>query len=576
MPNANIVSAKWSIRNWTVAFVLLGTLASAFYAFLPRFSARLHSPMVIAYDGRGLGDVAVSVSRREGVEVPKYGVAEVTLAAAETYPNPYLLMPGDNETPGFVTGAFIGPSGQRIVMDGFWDGGSTWNVRMAPTEVGTWAYTTSSADSGLNGRTGRFACIPSASKGFIRVDPDHPHHFRWEDGTPFYWVADGTFIAHFSGPPAQGPRVDDGSFRSQRSIRVNQGFTATHWGFYGFGKPSFRNRNQQNEGGPPFIDYDPDRLNPFYHQYGDHRVKILHDLGVNSQFQLGWPDQSILRIGHTRLKRYWRYLIARYAAYNISYNLFGEVQEFGSSYLSLAIDYAELTRRWDPYQHLLSTHTLNATLERVFLAQPWLDFIILQQPTEATSEYLAYNKPVINAEYGGYDGDNVPGGSGADPDAIRSMIWEIRMRGGYFVYELWGKGGLHSRGARYVSINNRFFRDRTRFRLLEYHPELFAGQPGLANPGQEYITYQRGGGNIAVDLSTTTQMLSVEWLNPRTGKIIEISPVSGGMVRTFTALDTSDWVLHIYASDQISTLARDSTRPFDSGPPSMQRRYSSN
>ena len=207
---------------------------------------------------------------------------------------------------------------------------------------------------------------------------------------------------------------------------------------------------------------------------------------------------------------------------------------------------------------------MDTTLEPVFLAQPWLDFIILQQPTAATSEYLAYNKPVINAEYGGYDGDNVPGAWGADPDTIRSMIWDIRLRGGYFVYELW-QGSLHSRGAQYVSINPRFFRDRTRFWLLEHHPELFSGQAGLANPGQEYITYQRGGGNITVDLSATTQMLSVEWLNPRTGKTIGVHPVSGGMVRSFTALDTSDWVLHIYAPDQIPALATNSTRRFESG-----------
>ena len=128
---------------------------------------------------------------------------------------------------------------------------------------------------------------------------------------------------------------------------------------------------------------------------------------------------------------------------------------------------------------------------------------------------------------------------------------------------------MRSRAAQYVSINTRFFRDRTRFWLLEYHPELFAGQPGLANPGEEYIIYKRDGLDIAVDLSATTQMLSVEWLNPRTGNTIGVRPVSGGMVRTFTTLDTSDWVLHIYAPDQIPTLTTNSTRQFESGSLSM-------
>jgi hypothetical protein len=540
------------MSRWGVAIALLVVLGAALYSLTFRSPPPPSAPVppVVPYDPRGLGEVAVSVSGRSGVEVPRYGVAEVTLSAAETYANPYLQMPGDNETPGFVTGIFTGPSGQRIAVDGFWDGGSTWKLRVAPTEVGTWTYTTSSADTGLDGVTGTFTSIPSDGKGFIRVDPDHPHHFAWDDGTPFYWAGVGAWVSHYPYDIAESSRlrVDDGTFDSYAKTRAEQGFTTTHWGFYGFGKPGFRDRNQVNEGGPPFVNYDPDLLNPSYHQYGDHRVKVLHDLDVNSQFQLGWPDQGLLEIGHTRLKRYWRYLIARYGAYNISYNLFGEVQEFGPSYLSLAIDYAELTRRWDPYRHLLSTHTIRTTLEPAFLVQPWLDFIILQQPTEATSEYLASNKPVINAEYGGYEGDNVPEPWRADADTIRSMIWDVRMRGGYFVYETW-EGDAHSPGAQYASLNTRFFRDHTRFWSLEYHPELFDGQPGLANPGSEYVIYQKSGDNVIVDLSDTHETLNVEWYNPRSGERITAAATSGGAPRTFTPVDSNDWVLHIYDPD---------------------------
>jgi hypothetical protein len=113
-------------------------------------------------------------------------------------------------------------------------------------------------------------------------------------------------------------------------IRRDQGFNAIFWGFSGLNKQDFRNRIQKNEGGPPFIDFDPDRLNPTYHQFADLRVKAFLDRGFFIQFHLGWPDQQIAaEVGHERLKRYWRYLIARYAAFNIHYNLFGEIDEFG-------------------------------------------------------------------------------------------------------------------------------------------------------------------------------------------------------------------------------------------------------
>src|SRR5262245_39997169 len=88
----------------------------------------------------------------ESLSVPRYDVFEIALTAAGSYHNPYLEMPADATTRGFVVGTFTGPGGEKITIDGFWDGGSTWKIRMAPTVVGTWRYTTFSADAGLNGR----------------------------------------------------------------------------------------------------------------------------------------------------------------------------------------------------------------------------------------------------------------------------------------------------------------------------------------------------------------------------------------------------------------------------------------
>ena len=111
-------------------------------------------------------------------------------------------------------------------------------------------------------------------------------------------------------------------------IRSSQGFTTAFWGFYGFNKEQFNLKTQQNEGGPPFVNFDPDLLNPAYYQFGDKRVVEMLNYGIVPMFTLGWPDQGILKFGHTRLKRYWRYLIARYSAYNVIWNLFGEADEF--------------------------------------------------------------------------------------------------------------------------------------------------------------------------------------------------------------------------------------------------------
>ena len=77
----------------------------------------------------------------------------------------------------------------------------------------------------------------------------------------------------------------------------------------------------------------------------------------------------------------------------------------------------------------------------------------------------------------------------------------------------------------------------------------------LANPaasGAEYLVYAQSGGTFTVNLSATTQTLSVEWLNPATGQITAGSPVAGGSTRSFTTPFSGDAVL--YVKDPGSTL----------------------
>jgi len=493
----------------------------------------------LGVDGRG-NIIPNTGAVSDKPSIPKYGVFELTLTASQDYSNPYLKMPNDLNTPGFVVGIFSGPNGEKLQVDGFWDGGKTWKIRIAPTSVGDWSYTTTSSDLGLNQKSGSFSCVSSNSKGFLRVDPIHSHHFMWDNGAPFYWGSVTTMVSHFDDRDAQGghSRVDDNSFQALVSTRSEQGFNIVHWGFYGFNKPQFTDKTQQNEGGAPFTNFDADQLNPAYYQYGDKRVEALQAKGIATEFTLGWPDQNIAEeVGHSRIKRYLRYLIARYSAYNIVYNLFGEVQEFGPEYINLTKDYAQLIRKWDPYKHLVTTHTAgDVDPELINLAA--LDFITIQRPTDATDDYLKYKKPVLNAEYFGYEDDQVNG------EQLRPLIWDVRMRGGYFVYESWGSQ-LKSSGALYAQNANNFFRTGTRFWELEYHPELFNNQPGLANPGHEYVSYTGSGGTTTVNLSNQSGSFSVSWYNPRTGATSAAGSVTAGKTRSFNAPDSKDWVLHL-------------------------------
>ncbi|MGB7934168.1 MAG: DUF4038 domain-containing protein [Gammaproteobacteria bacterium] len=524
---------------------------------LGKNASRKIGVLVLTFLAAGLAAVP---DLKAATNVPVYGVFELTLTASGSYSNPYLKMPGDNSSPGFVTATFSGPGNRKINLDGFWDGGKTWKVRMAPTVAGTWSYWTSSADSGLNGKTGSFNAVSSSAHGFIQVDPNHPHHFRWTDGKPWYYAATSISIASFdtSAPTSERFRLDDGTFQNMASVRASQGFTTVHWGFYGYQKPLFNNKTQANEGGPPFTNYDVDKLNPAYFQYGDQRVKTLLDVNIVPQFIIGWPDQGIWSYGDARLKRYWRYIIARYTAYNIMYNLFGEGDEFGTNWHTIVNDFGSMTKTFDPYGHLTSTH-LTRGPDATLAGYPWYGFIMLQLATSATNSYLNYNKPVINTEYCGYEYVINSWGSCfgtplIDGNILRPMIWDIRGRGGYFVYETWWGSNLTSTGALAAAYANQFFENRTKYWLLESHPELFGGKQGLADPLHEYVVYLKTGGSVSVNLTGASGTFDVEWYNPRTGAVTKKGSVTGGAPRSFTAPDTNDWTLHLAQTEVVPVI----------------------
>jgi len=489
-------------------------------------------------------------------DIPKYGVFELTLTAKGNYSDPYLQMPGDDTTHGFVVGTFNGPNGEAISIDGFWDGGRKWKIRMAPTALGTWTYLTSSSDPGLKGKSGSFNCVPSKSKGFLRVDPDYPHHWAFEDGTRLYLNPASEFNVHAYFD------MRDGSFQTYIDTRVAQGFNSTHfWGMV-LSKWGFKSRRQINEGGPPFVHWDIDRINPKYWQWADKRVAYANSKGFILSFGIGWPDQEIFSTyTHTQLKRMWRYIIARYGAYNIIYTLFGEIEEAGSTWRRIAKDYGSLTKKFDPYNHPITTHTLKSTVASGIGNDAWLDFNSQQTRdlSQVTSDYNAVDKPLINLEFYYEDLDTGKTAQGGLPlSELRKMAWNIEMRGAYTMYEVRGirdssdVDKMYSEGAQYFMHLSNFFINKS-FWKLEPNQALVNRGICRAEIGKVYVVYLDTGGSVTVDLSHASGTLSVEWYNPRTGESKPAGSITRGS-RSFTAPDRNDWVLHIKeeASDFIS------------------------
>lgn len=185
-------------------------------------------------------------------------------------------------------------TGDEITLSGFWDGNRDWMVRFAPTRVGMWTYTTSSADPGLDGREGRLM-VRSPTEAEMAANPNYRGHlqisedgrfFEYSDGTPFLLLAD-TLWAGNTARCALGEH-QDGPFYQYLADRRSKGFTAVLMQyFHGYGdypdSPGHR-----NEGGKPFLGQPAERLNPAHFQALDVRMRALWGRGFVAAIPTTW------------------------------------------------------------------------------------------------------------------------------------------------------------------------------------------------------------------------------------------------------------------------------------------------
>ncbi len=108
-----------------------------------------------------------------------------------------------------VNAEFVSPGGEVLVVPGFFYqryrrvmkngedsyqpvGESTWKVRFAPTEVGEYTYQINVENSGQTIRTAKAtltSTADTANHGFVRVSEANPLYFEYDDGAPFFALA---------------------------------------------------------------------------------------------------------------------------------------------------------------------------------------------------------------------------------------------------------------------------------------------------------------------------------------------------------------------------------------------------
>ena len=262
---------------------------------------------------------------------------------------------------------FTNPAtGTSLTTPGFWDGGSTFVVRFAPTEAGEWDFATAAPDDpDLDGKTGKVIAKPYSGdleiyrRGFVTTNGSK--HFVYADGTPFFYLGDthwSIYREEFDSPgPYAGDTGAESHFKYIVDKRVEQGFTV-------YQSEPIGTKADLADGELGAADADAFKLNDRYYQYIAEKG-LVH---ANAEFFFSSSMSKELAEDARYLEAISRYWVARYSAYPVMWTLAQEADnDFYSERGQKVYDFndnpwvkvAEFIHKYDAYQHPLSCHQEN-------------------------------------------------------------------------------------------------------------------------------------------------------------------------------------------------------------------------
>jgi hypothetical protein len=337
---------------------------------------------------------------------------ELTFIAKNTYKNAY--------TDVAVWVDLSGPGFKKKVY-GFWDGDSTFRVRLVATQAGLWSWKSgsSSNDPGLTAKTGSFTAIDWSEKekaenpvrrGFLKPSANG-HALTYADGTPYFaigdtWFSMGSKRFKWYDDTVQRAIGPDAGFKDYVRFRKAQGYNwicliaaypnwktddrswrillddsakttlRSAWVEYGTGSA----KNMDNEGGRPFFfpgkvpgyeGYFPDmdRINPEYFKYIDRKIAYLSENGFIPFIEVSRRDAGPLWYRHYKwpdsYSLFIQYIYARYHAFNsvlspVHLDIIRETippEDYVSAIRSMEEKYGSL-----PFGNLLSANAHPSTL----------------------------------------------------------------------------------------------------------------------------------------------------------------------------------------------------------------------
>ncbi|MBD3268360.1 DUF4038 domain-containing protein [bacterium] len=261
-----------------------------------------------------------------------------------------------------------GDDGKKTLYPAYWAGGRVWRFRFSSAKAGTYSFTTRCSDAsnaGLHNRSGTIVVQPYTGQnplyrhGPLTINREGKY-IQHADGTPFFWLAD----SWWHGMTKRFRWPDD--FRVLTRDRKEKGFSVIQ---FAAGFPcdiyEFDPRGANRAGFPMTQNYET--INPAYFDLVDLRVAYLAEQGLVPNI-LGTWGYYLPFMGVETMKAYWRYLIARYGAYPVTWTVAGEttliwyLTEDGKRDERRQLqregwaEIAAFIKKTDPYDRLITAH----------------------------------------------------------------------------------------------------------------------------------------------------------------------------------------------------------------------------
>jgi hypothetical protein len=494
------------------------------------------------------------------IDVPRWQPHDFSFPAKGSAANPFLVD---------ISATVTGPDGKTFTLPGFFDGNGIWKIRVSPSTEGRWSLVTQSELPELDGKTAMFTCVKNPNPnihGVLRVDPAHPHHFIFADGTHFFmqgyeydwlWALD----MDQSGVPTVEKSLD---------LIARHGFNYVILNSYAYDTNWRKGNSAPDDYGPALLypwagnnaQPDQSRMNIAYWQHYDRVMTALNERGMQAHIFIKVYNKAVKWPAHGSVeeKLFFRWLIARYAAYpNIIWDFSKEAHN--EKDLAYKQDWLRYIRATDPYHHLVTVHDDDKANDSGAY-DDLTDFRADQQHGKFHETILRQRDrrawPVANVES---DYECGPGGvndktynEAQSPEQTLGTLWEIAMAGGYtgyyYTYTAWDV--IHPLdvppGYALMKHFSDFWRS-TDYWLLQPSDNLVSAGWCLANPGQEYVACQKIPAPFTLEIAGAAAPLPGEWFNPRTGKTTSAGSFGNG---TASLTPPAGWgdapiVLHLKA-----------------------------